>query len=240
MSKIHGIAHRGYPLKHPENTLRSFRAALELGFDHLELDVQLTSDGVPVVIHDATLDRTTNGQGLVRSHTLQELKQLDAGEGEQIPTLEEALLLLKDQLIVDIELKQTGDAMPGLESATLEVINRLGMKEQVILSSFDHYSIERVRELDSEIALGLISYGTSASLFPYLAQLRGKYLSVKHVYVTPSFIERCREEDVRLMVWTPDDEASLQAWAEYPDLLICTNNLEGWISVSEAKQAQLS
>ncbi|AZS13958.1 glycerophosphodiester phosphodiesterase [Paenibacillus lutimineralis] len=240
MSKIHGIAHRGYPHKHPENTLRGFRAALELGFDHLELDVQLTSDGVPVVIHDATLDRTTNGLGLVRSYTLQELKQLDAGDGERIPTLEEALLLLKDRLTVDIELKQTGDAMPGLEQTVLDVINRLGMKDQVILSSFDHYSIERVRELDSEIAIGLISYGASASLFPYLAQLHGKYLSVKHVYVTPSFIERCREEDVRLMVWTPDDEASLRVWSEYPDLLVCTNNLEGWISVTEARQAQLS
>lgn len=240
MSKIHGIAHRGYPLKHPENTLRGFRAALELGFDHLELDVQLTSDGVPVVIHDATLDRTTGGQGLVRSHTWEQLMQLDAGDGERIPTLEQALLLLKDRLTVDIELKQTGDAMPGLEQTVLETIHRLGMREQAILSSFDHYAIERVRALDSKIAIGLISYGASASLFPYLAQLRGTYLSVKHVYVTPSFIERCREEDVRLMVWTPDDDASLRAWSEYPDLLVCTNNLEGWISVTAVRQAQLS
>jgi len=197
----------------------------------VELDAQLTKDGVPVVIHDPTVNRTTNGTGLVRSLTLQELKQLDAGAGERIPTLEEVLLLLKDRIIVDIELKQTGDAMPGLEAAVLEVIRRTGTRDQVIITSFDHYSVERVRGLDPDIAIGLISYGASASLFPYLKQLRGQYLSVKHVYVTPAFVERCRDEGVRLIVWTPDEEELLQSWSAYTDVLICTNNLEGLASL---------
>ncbi len=116
--------------KFPENTIRGFRAALELGFTHVELDVHLTRDGVPVVIHDPSVNRTTNGQGLVKSYTLQELRELDAGDGERIPTLEEALLFAKDRMIVDIELKQTGDFYPGLEEAAVDVIRRTGWRSR--------------------------------------------------------------------------------------------------------------
>lgn len=82
---VRGLAHRGYPLKYPENTMLGFRKALELGCTHLELDVQLTKDGVPVVIHDPTVNRTTNGTGEVKSFTFEEIRRLDAGQGKPSP-----------------------------------------------------------------------------------------------------------------------------------------------------------
>lgn len=234
--RIPGLAHRGYPLRHPENTLRGFRAAMDLGFTHLELDVQLTRDGVPVVIHDPTVDRTTNGKGPVGSFTLRELRELDAGSGERIPTLEEALRLAKDRMIVDIELKQTGDAYPGMEEAVLDVVRREGVREQVFLTSFDHYAIERARTLDAEIELGLVIYGATPAVFPYMAEHRLRYLSVKHVFVTPAYVEEARKRDIQLIVWTPDDEATLRSWAAVPGLLVCTNNAEGWANLYAAAQ----
>ncbi|MCM3634687.1 glycerophosphodiester phosphodiesterase [Paenibacillus camelliae] len=229
---IRGLAHRGYPLKHPENTLRGFRAALELKFTHLEFDVHLTKDGVPVVIHDPTVDRTTNGTGAVKDFTLEELRKLDAGGGEQIPTLEEALLLVKDRMLVDIELKQTGSMHAGLEAAVIEVIKLVDMKEQVFLTSFDHYSIMRARELDAEIELGLVIYGATPAVFPFMKQLGVKYLSLKYVFLTPEYAEEAKKHGIQLMVWTPDDENQLQTLkSNYPDVLICTNNLEGWAKV---------
>lgn len=89
--KVKALAHRGYSAKYPENTLSSFRAAYDLGFTHLELDVHLSKDGVPVLMHDLRIDRTTNGKGFVKDYTYEELKQFRVGDRETIPTLEEAL-----------------------------------------------------------------------------------------------------------------------------------------------------
>lgn len=233
---IRGLAHRGYPLKHPENTLLGFRAAIELGFTHLELDVHLTKDGVPVVIHDPTVNRTTNGTGAVKDYTLDELLKLNAGQGEFVPTLEEVLLLAKDRILVDIELKQTGNAIPGLEAAVIEVVKRVEMLDQVFITSFDHYSIARVRELDAQIELGLVIYGATPAIFPYIKQLGAKYVSLKHLFLTAEFAAEARQHDVQLIAWTPDHEDELRFLrANYPDVLICTNNLEGLVKVDKEK-----
>lgn len=234
---IRGLAHRGYPLKHPENTLRGFEAAIELGFTHFELDVQMSKDGVPVVIHDPTVNRTTNGAGAVNHYTAGELRRLDAGEGEYVPTLEEVLLLVKDRIKVDIELKQTGNLYPELEAAVIEVVNKLDMRNQVFLTSFDHYSMQRVRELDANIELGLIIYGATPAVFPYMKEINAKYLSLKYTFLTPKVVAEAKEHNIQLIAWTPDDEQMLRELKEaYPDVLICTNNLEGWANVCAVGQ----
>ncbi len=106
------IGHRGAAGHAPENTLDSFRKAVELECDMTELDVHVCASGEVVVIHDETLDRTTDGKGQVSDHKLSELKQLDAGNGEEIPTLAEVLMLLKDKVMLNIELKGLGTAKP--------------------------------------------------------------------------------------------------------------------------------
>lgn len=95
--KIRGVAHRGYPVKYPENTLSSFKAAIDLGFTHMELDVHLSKDGIPVVMHNSKIDRMTDGKGEIRDYTFAELQQFTVGQEERIPSLEEVLLFAKNR-----------------------------------------------------------------------------------------------------------------------------------------------
>jgi glycerophosphoryl diester phosphodiesterase len=125
------IAHRGASEEEPENTLRAFRRAAELGADMVELDLHLSRDGELVVIHDARVDKTTDGAGEVRALTLAELRRLDAGRGERIPTLQEVIDALRSRCRLYIELKA-----PGTPAAAAETIIRAGLGEDVIIGSF--------------------------------------------------------------------------------------------------------
>ncbi|MGG1556267.1 glycerophosphodiester phosphodiesterase [Paenibacillus ferrarius] len=233
---ITGLAHRGYPKKYPENTLASFQAALDLNYSHLELDVQLTRDGVPVVIHDTTVNRTTNGTGNVADFTFAQIRELDAGGGQLIPTLEEVLLLAKGRAQVDIELKQSGTLYPGLEAQVLATIQAAGVQDQVFVTSFDHYSVVRMRELSDSLELGLVLYGATPAVFPLAREIRAKYVSVKHIYLTDAFAHRCGEEGIQLIAWTIDDEADMQHLrSRYPHIWACTNELERWAGVFASK-----
>lgn len=153
------IAHRGYRFLFPENTLVAFRKSIYLGADGIEFDIQMSSDRVPVVIHDDTVDRTTNGHGPVTSLTFTELKKLDAGSkfslayrGEKIPTLKETLQTVKDNGKVYMELKKSV-APPDLECILYEIYS-CGMEKWVTVISFDFDQLEMFRQLDSSITLG--------------------------------------------------------------------------------------
>jgi len=153
------IAHRGDSAHRPENTLASFASALEVGADIVELDVQLTKDGGVAVIHDATVDRTTDGSGRVADLTLQQLRGLSAGypsrfgtnyAGERVPTLPEVLAFLKGRARALIEIKReavSDDAAGGIEALTVEAIRRAGMIGDVALTSFERRALLRCREL---------------------------------------------------------------------------------------------
>lgn len=226
---IQGLAHRGYPKKHPENTLISFRSALDLSFSHLELDVQLTSDGVPIVIHDTTVNRTTNGKGRVVDYSLEEIRKLDAGGGQLIPTLEEVLLLAKGKAAVDIELKQSGKLYPGLEEKVLQVVEACDVQDQIFVTSFDHYSMIRMRQLSASIDLGLVLYGATPAVFPFAAELGAKYISVKHIYLTDDFVQQCQKQHIQVIAWTIDDSEEMRGLlSKFPDVWVCTNELERW------------
>ncbi len=137
-------AHRGWSAKYPENTLEAFKEALEIGVDQIETDVRISADGELVLIHDATLDRTTNGRGLVCEHTLSELKKLDAGNGSKIPTFVEFMELVKDHptVTLDIELKEypRGDKEAVSFDAcdrVLQIIDEYGFSDRCVINSFD-------------------------------------------------------------------------------------------------------
>lgn len=136
-------AHRGWCGKYPENTMAAFRAALDLGVDQIETDVRVTKDGELVLIHDAAVDRTTNGTGLVIDYTFEELRKLDAGNGEMIPTLIELMELVKEHptLTLDIELKEY--PTEGREELAfsvcdriLEIIDRYGFTDRCVVNTF--------------------------------------------------------------------------------------------------------
>jgi glycerophosphoryl diester phosphodiesterase len=224
--KINAIAHRGYSAKFPENTLSSYRAARDLGFERLELDVHLSKDGVPVLMHDANIDRVTDGTGLIKDYTLKELKEFRVGEDEKIPTLEEALQLTKDKMTVSIELKQKGHMYPGLEATVLDVVKEYGMLNQVYVIGFDHYSVARIRELSPKIEIGLILSGATPAVFPFMKEIRAKYLAVKTDYITDEYVRDCEENDVSLIAWVVNTEEQMKKMLGYGSVLCTTDELE--------------
>ncbi len=150
------IAHRGGPRYAPENTLAAFAHACAVGAEMLECDVHLTRDGEVVVIHDETLERTTNGAGWVMDHTLAELRTLDAGNGERIPTLAELVALARQsQVELLIELKSP-HLYPGIEFKVLTELEDLGYLEHSVLQSFDWDSLRRLRQLKPSARLGAL------------------------------------------------------------------------------------
>jgi glycerophosphoryl diester phosphodiesterase len=160
-------AHRGFSGEYPENTLASFRAAIAAGADMVELDVHLTRDSELVVIHDDTLERTTDGKGNVADKTLAELKALDAGfrfnlrfAGERIPTLTEVLDLTRGRIRVNIELKKGKNfpyTMEELADRTLAAVEKAKMTDQVLFSSFDPTAVDRIRETAPQLPIAVIT-----------------------------------------------------------------------------------
>lgn len=156
-------AHRGASAVAPENTLPAFEKALELGADGIELDVQATADGMLVVLHDFVLERTTNGTGLLRNHTLAQLTSIDAGvhfddsfAGTPIPTLEQVFDLVGEGCVVNVEIKNM-DWNGGREAEPLaRMIQQRRLYDQVIVSSFNPVALRKMRKLDPSVALGLL------------------------------------------------------------------------------------
>ena len=156
-------AHRGASGYAPENTLDAFQKAVEMGADGIELDVQMTKDGELVVIHDETINRVSNGKGWVKDYTYEELKKFNFNKThleytkEEIPTLEQVYLLIKPtNLTINVEIKTGIVFYPGIEERVLELTERLGMKERVIYSSFNHYTIRKIKELDPQAKTGML------------------------------------------------------------------------------------
>ncbi|MBM7715409.1 glycerophosphoryl diester phosphodiesterase [Bacillus thermophilus] len=135
---INVAAHRGYSAEYPENTLLAFQKAVDLGVDMIEFDLRLSKDNVVVIIHDDTVDRTTNGTGMVNDLTLKELKELDAGEGEKIPTLEEFCESLQPyaELLFNVEIKPCDQAIE-VADRTVELLKKYDFLDRCVFTSFD-------------------------------------------------------------------------------------------------------
>ena len=156
------IAHRGASGSAPENTLAAFSLAVEQGAQVIEIDVHMTADGYPVVIHDATVDRTTNGTGLVREKNLADLSRLDAGAwfsprfaGERIPTLEEVVAWAKSRVALAIEIKNAPYCYAGVEASVTGVLKRHDAIEENEVFSFDHLCVMRIKDREPHLLTGV-------------------------------------------------------------------------------------
>lgn len=227
---IRGIAHRGYPVNYPENTLSSFQAAIDLGFSHMELDVHMSKDGIPVVMHDHTIDRMTDGNGEIRKLTLGELKQFTIPPGERIPTLEETLQLAKDHIIVSIELKNP-NLYPGIEQKVYDVIKRLNMVNQVYVISFDHRSLRTLRGISNEIKIGPLVNRILPTHYRLIKKLDAEYFAVKYSSVKKKHIRKCEELGIQLVVWTVNTVEQMKSIKQYPSILVTTDELERYKTV---------
>lgn len=156
------IGHRGAAALAPENTLSSFKAAFEVGAEVVEMDVQRTKDGHLVIMHDDTVDRTTNGHGSIKDLTLEEIKKLDAGawfsdkfKGEKVPTFEEVVSWAKGKVKLDIEIKKSLQ-YPGIEKEIIEILKKNDFEKNVLITSFDRTCIQNVNNLSPSIETGVL------------------------------------------------------------------------------------
>jgi len=168
-------AHRGSSGTHPENTLAAFKAAAELNIHGVELDVHLTKDGELVVIHDESINRTSTGEGFVKDLTLAELRAFDYGSwfgdafaGESIPTLEEVLAIYQDtEHHVNIELKSDVFPYEGIGEKVMATIERLGMAQRVVISSFDHEAIREFKKRAPHIEVAVLTMEVLVDAYDY-------------------------------------------------------------------------
>ncbi len=227
------IAHRGASYDAPENTLAAFDLALRLGADGVELDVRLSADGVPVVIHDATLDRTTDGRGPVSAWRWTELRGLDAGSWfdfqyarQRIPSLEDVFAAFGERLLYVIELKTNSLRDQGLEQAVIAIIQRHGLADQVILTSFNPFALRRARRLVPQIAVGLL---ISPDQPLYLRWTRlgtvMRYASrfPHHTFVDANYMAWARRYGYRIHAWTVDEPDEMMRLAALGVDAILTN-----------------
>ena len=213
------IAHRGASHAAPPNTLAAFQLAAEMGADGIELDVHLSADGVPVIIHDFSVDGTTDGTGQVSSLTLAQLKELDAGSsfrpafaGERIPTLEEVLRAAGDGLLLSIELKGSTFRESGLVRAVLKMVSETGVRERCLFSSFNPFLLRRAKRSAPEIPVGLL-YAPDLPL-PLRRAWMAPFLShearhPQHTMVDAQYVAWARRRGYRVNTWTVDDRAEM-------------------------------
>lgn len=224
-------AHRGASGYAPENTLEAFKLAIEMEVDGIELDVQLTKDNKVVVIHDETLQRVSNGQGYVKDFTLAELKELNFNKDNarypelEIPTLREVLQLLRNTDIkLNIELKTGVFFYPELEQKVLELVDKYDMKDRVWYSSFNHYSMKKILELDANAKVGLLYVDGIYEPVEYAKKLGAKAL---HPYVNnlqyPDLISKCKENEIKIHTWTVNGYRDMLSCAKYSVDAVITN-----------------
>jgi glycerophosphoryl diester phosphodiesterase len=201
------IAHRGASGTAPENTLAAFRAAIAAGAAMCELDVQPTRDHAVVVIHDDTVDRTTDGRGAVKEMTLAELKRLDAGarfsgaprRDEPIPTLDEVFAATADRCALNIELKSG-----QVEKEVVALMRKWKALETSMVSSFDRVRLARVRELEVAVRIGVLAEKNVERMLDTAARLSAYAVNPRYDLVTSELCDTAHARGLKVLVWTVD------------------------------------
>ncbi len=211
------IAHRGASGRAPENTHAAFAAALEIGVDAIELDCQLTADGVPVVIHDETLERTTSGIGPVGAKRWDEIAALDAGAwrgaafaGERVPRLADVLTQLAGRVVLNIEIKSARD-VGTIEKPLVELVAAHDALPWVIFSSFHERAVRNVRAASADAALGILwDRRPAAGALALADELHARCIVPSRRLVTPEVVAAAHARELGVWVWTVNDVAEMR------------------------------
>lgn len=214
ISPLFIIGHRGACGYEPENTLRSFERAIDLGVPMIELDVHVCASGELVVIHDDTVDRTTNGQGAVAQLTWDQLRILDAGKGECIPQLFEVIERVNRRVIINIELKGPGTAAP-VAQLIKQYIKKGWSNDDFVVSSFDHYAVLAFHELCSEVKTGAILEGVPVGHAEFAQRAHAAYAVVYYESATPELVEDAHQRGIQVLVYTVNDVEIARRMQQY-------------------------
>lgn len=211
------VGHRGAKGHAPENTLSSFTIAAGMGVNVVETDVHLSKDGQVVLIHDHTVNRTTNGRGYVKDMTLAELKALDAGSwydqrfaGERIPVLDELLVWARDRVAIAIEIKNGPIYYPGIAEKVIAALRRHDMLRQAILISFDHLVVREAKTLAPEVAAGILYVGGLADPVGAARAADADALHPHWAYVTADLVRTAHAAGLAISPWNPNDLPTLR------------------------------
>ncbi len=233
------IAHRGYSGAYPENTMLAFRKAVEVGADGIEMDVHETKDGQLVVIHDETVDRTTDGKGAVKDYTFDELRRFNAaarfgGGFEPIPSFEEYCAWAAQQpIFTNVEIKTDNTYYPDIERKIWETVVKYGLDKSTLFSSFNHFSMVRLKQLapEAHTAALVLAAESSVRVFPgeYCKTAGFEAYHPAFAALNDENVRSCHENGIAINVWTVNDMASLarlHAWncnaaiTNYPETAI--------------------
>ncbi|GJM40763.1 MAG: glycerophosphoryl diester phosphodiesterase [Ardenticatenaceae bacterium] len=216
------IGHRGASADAPENTLAAFALAQEQGVDGIEFDVQLSADGYPVIIHDSKLERTTNGRGRVQNFTLEELKRVDAGQGQQIPTLDEVFGTGGPHFLYNVELKTAALRDNGLAAVVAARIIAHGLDRQVVVSSFNPLAVRHARRhLTNATWVAHLSFKSGFSFKHSFIPVQAVHPRFKMVDTT--YMDWAGKSGWRVNVWTVDEPNEANRLAELGVHGIITN-----------------
>lgn len=212
------IGHRGARGLEPENTLRSFQKGIDLGVDYIECDVHMTRDDHIVLMHDHTVDRTTNSKGLVNSFSFDEIRELDAGKGEQVPTLQELLDLARGKVKLHIELKDE-----TATEATVKLVEQNDMADQVFLTSGNTKTLQKVKELNPSIPTEHIFGNPPGDAIERAMSVGAKRISCHINHVTSELVKKAHQNGIEVIAWPPNTLGEAQKAAECDVDLICTD-----------------
>ncbi|KIL37710.1 glycerophosphodiester phosphodiesterase [Cohnella kolymensis] len=233
------VAHRGWSGMAPENTMAAFRLAMTQPFvQWMELDVHLSRDDVPVVIHDGILKRTTNGEGRVRDLTAEQLGRLDAGSWvhpsfytEGVPTLAEVLSLTSGRCRLNIELKGDDADRTLLAARAVDVIRSHQFEQHAVITSFQPDILIAVRNYFPSIRTGLIIDAFPQDLVSTLRSLGASYLSIGFRHLSPLLLQQTADAGIDVMAWTVNSPADLRRLMNRPEpFQICTNYPDRWLA----------
>ncbi|PHF01691.1 glycerophosphodiester phosphodiesterase [Bacillus wiedmannii] len=245
-NRIKNIAHRGASAYAPEHTIQAYKLGQQLKGDYIEIDLQMTKDGHLVAMHDETVNRTTNGKGLVREHTLEEIKQLNVGsffnekhpalakkefEDTTVPTLEEIIETFRNSTNYYIETKSP-DEYPGMEEKLLEIIQHYEISDKVIIQSFSKVSLQKIHSLDVHIPLvQLLPYKKAVQLTELEIKKYKTYcigIGMNYKYIDSAYVKRIKKHGLEVHPFTVDNEKDMKKlllwgvdgmFTNYPDRL---------------------
>ena len=205
MRRVLRIGHRGAAGHAPENTLAAIQKGIDIGVDFVEIDVRRTADGTLVVLHDETVNRTSNGKGRLDRFSLRDLQLLDAGQGEHIPTMEEVLTVTADRAGVMLELK-----VPGIARQAVEVTREFGWKVPVIYASFLHDEMTHVRSVDPTAMVMVLFGKLPRAPVAHAMEYQTSHVGLRHDTASRRLVDEFHEQDLKVFVYTADRPRDIQ------------------------------
>lgn len=226
------LAHRGYSAYYPENTMEAFKQAYQKGFDGVETDVHMTKDGQLVLIHDETIDRTSNGKGYIQDYTYEQLRAFSFANGYQghytLPLLKDLLLYIQDKrFVVNIELKTDVIAYPGIEEKVYHLVKELGVENQIYYSSFSLSSVVKMKNIDCQAYVGYLMEDSYEKKYQELLKYHIQAFHPRYDFLNSENIKQLKKQGIFIASWTIPHLAEYQRLKELGvDILISNDYLK--------------